>query len=288
MQAARPRRRFTAASTDPLRIDTPTAETMRENPLWNIWASGGVVFNGWVSVPSGYLAEVVAHQGWDSVTCDMQHGAIDYAASFNTLTAISTTAATPMVRVAGLDDIALMHALDAGAYGVICPLVDTRADAEALVAATSYPPLGRRSHGPMRGLLYGGADYPAHANAAIVRFAMIETADGLANLEAICATPGLTGVYVGPADLGNALGAGPNPIPEARSVKDAIAHIAAVATGAGLIPGIHAGSAEHAHEMIGLGYRFISVGTDIKILAAASRQLVDALRAPGPVMSVKP
>lgn len=258
---------------------------MRENPLWNIWASGGVVFNGWVSVPSGYLAEVVAHQGWDSVTCDMQHGAIDYAASLNTLTAISTTPAAPMVRVAGLDGIALMHALDAGAYGVICPLIDTRADAEALVAATSYPPLGRRSHGPMRGLLYGGADYPAHANTTIVRFAMIETADGLANLEDICATPGLTGLYVGPADLGNALGAGPSPVPTSSIVKDAIAHIASVATAAGLIPGIHAGSVEHAREMIGLGYRFISVSTDIKLLATTSRQLVDDLRATAPAGS---
>lgn len=109
---------------------------MRSNPLRQIWQSGGSAINGWLSVPSGFSAETMAHQGWDSLTIDMQHGVIDYQVAVQMLTAISTTPTVPLVRVPWLDPGILMKVLDAGAYGVICPMINSREDAETLVAAT--------------------------------------------------------------------------------------------------------------------------------------------------------
>jgi 4-hydroxy-2-oxoheptanedioate aldolase len=250
---------------------------MRANPLWDIWRGGGTVLNGWVSVSSGYYAEAIAHQGWHSVTVDMQHGAVDHAGALETLTAISTTSATPLVRAAWLEPSTLMRALDAGAYGVICPMINSVEDAETLVAATSYPPKGFRSHGPMRGLLYGGSDYPAHANDTIARFAMIETRGGLENVRAIARVPGLSGLYVGPSDLANALGCSPKPVPTDPVVIKAIEEIVKAAQDGGIVPGIHCGTVEHAKEMIELGYRFVSVSTDIRLIQGVCRTIVDGL-----------
>ena len=117
------------------------------------------------------------------------------------LQAISTTDTVPVVRVPWLEPGILMKTLDAGAYGVICPMVNTREDAQKLVAWTHYAPRGTRSFGPVRALLYGGADYPQHANDTIVTFAMIETAQALDNLDEILSVEGLDAVYIGPSDL---------------------------------------------------------------------------------------
>ena len=139
---------------------------MRENRLRSLWKADQAAVNGWLAIPNGFSAETMAHQGWDTLTVDMQHGVVDYQQMVGMLQAISTTATVPVVRVPWLEPGILMKSLDAGAYGVICPLVNTRADAERLVAATSYPPRGGRSYGPIRALLYAGADYGSQADAA--------------------------------------------------------------------------------------------------------------------------
>ncbi len=179
---------------------------MRENRVRQRWQVGETVLNGWLAIPNSFSAETMAHQGWDSLTIDLQHGIVDYLSTVSMLQAISTTDVTPLVRVAWLDPGIIMKVLDAGAYGVICPMINDAADAEALVAACRYPPQGQRSFGPIRALLYAGADYPSHANESVIVLAMIETAKALANLDEILAVPHLDGVYVGPADLSNALG----------------------------------------------------------------------------------
>jgi 4-hydroxy-2-oxoheptanedioate aldolase len=141
---------------------------MRENRIRSLWSQGEAAVNGWLAIPSAFSAETMAHAGWDSLTIDMQHGVIDYQAAVNMLTAISTTPTVPIVRVPWLDPGIIMKMLDAGAYGVICPMVNTREDAEKLVAATHYPPRGTRSFGPIRALLYAGADYARHANDTVI------------------------------------------------------------------------------------------------------------------------
>ncbi|HWN72017.1 MAG TPA: aldolase/citrate lyase family protein, partial [Haliangium sp.] len=145
---------------------------MRENRIRSIWNAGGAVLNGWCSMPGAFSAELMAHQGWDTLTLDMQHGVIDYQVAVHMLTAISTTSTTPVVRVPWLDPGIIMKMLDAGAYAVICPMINGRADAEKLVAATRYPPRGQRSYGPVRAQLYAGSDYARHANDTVVCFAM--------------------------------------------------------------------------------------------------------------------
>ena len=163
---------------------------MRENRLRGIWSEGGTVVNGWLQVPSSFSAEVMAHAGWDSLTIDMQHGPVDYGSLVPMLQAISTTDTVPVVRVPWNDPGLIMRVLDAGCYAVICPMINTREEAEAFVGACRYPPEGYRSYGPYRATLYGGQDYTDHANETVVTMAMIETQQALENLDA---NPGCRG-----------------------------------------------------------------------------------------------
>ena len=129
---------------------------MRKNTLKEIWADGGAVVNGWCSIPSSFSAEVMAHQGFDSICIDMQHGAVDYQVALTMLQAISTTSVIPLARVPWNDPGRLMKILDAGAYGVICPMINNADEARSLVAACKYPPTGMRSFGPIRAKYYAG------------------------------------------------------------------------------------------------------------------------------------
>ena len=255
---------------------------MRPNRLREIWARGGAVANGWLAIPNSFSAETMAHQGWDSLTIDLQHGVVDYQAMVGMLQAISTTDTVPVVRVPWLEPGILMKTLDAGAYGVICPMVNTRADAEKLVAYTHYAPRGTRSFGPVRALLYGGADYPKHANDTIVTFAMIETAQALDNLEDILSTPGLDAIYIGPSDLSLALGCNPTFDDLDPKAATAVEHILARARAHGLVAGIHNGSPEAAARRIALGFQFVTISSDARLIAAGSQQVLSKLRASAP------
>ena len=252
---------------------------MRENRLRTLWKSGGAAVNGWLAVPNSFSAEVMAHQGWDSLTIDLQHGVVDYQAMVGMLQAISTTNTVPVVRVPWLEPGALMKALDAGAYGVICPMVNTREDAQRLVAYTHYAPRGTRSFGPVRALLYGGADYPQQANDTIVTFAMIETAQALDNLDDILSVEGLDAVYIGPSDLSLALGCRPVFDDVDPPVAQAIDHILARAKAHGLVAGIHNGDPDVALGRIAKGFQFVTLSSDARIMAAGSQQLLARMRA---------
>ncbi|WP_288255197.1 aldolase/citrate lyase family protein [uncultured Hydrogenophaga sp.] len=259
---------------------------MRPNRLREIWANGGAVVNGWLAIPNSFSAETMAHQGWDSLTIDLQHGVIDYSNMIPMLQAVSTTDTVPVVRVPWLEPGILMKALDAGAYGVICPMVNTRADAEKLVAYTHYAPRGTRSFGPVRALLYGGADYPKHANDTIVTFAMIETAQALENLDDILSTPGLDAIYIGPSDLSLALGCNPTFDELDPKAADAVQHILARAKAHKVVAGIHNGSPEAALKRIAMGFQFVTVSSDARLLAAGAQQIVNTMR--GGLKTAKP
>ncbi len=255
---------------------------MRENRIRTIWKAGGAVINGWLAIPSTFSAETMAHQGWDSLTVDLQHGVVDYQAAVNMFTAISTTATVPVARVPWLDPGIMMKVLDAGAYAVICPMVNTREDAEKLVAATHYPPRGTRSFGPIRALLYSGADYPTHANDTIVAFAMIETKQALDNLDDILSVEGLDAVYIGPSDLSLGLGCTPTFDDVDKPAADAIDHILARAKAHGVVAGIHNGSAEFALKRIEKGFQFVTISSDARLMAAGSQQVLAKMRAAAP------
>ena len=251
---------------------------MRPNPLRTLWSEGRSAINGWLTIASGFAAETMAHQGWDSLTIDLQHGIVDYADAVEMMTAISTTAAVPLVRVPWLEPGIIMKSLDAGAYGVICPMISTRSEAERFVACTRYAPRGTRSFGPQRALLYGGPDYPEHADATIVRFAMIETAQALDNLDDILSVEGLDAIYVGPSDLSLALGCRPVLDDVDAPVATAIQHILARAQKHDVIAGIHNGTAETARRRLEMGFRFVSISSDARLMAAGAQQALAQVR----------
>jgi 4-hydroxy-2-oxoheptanedioate aldolase len=246
--------------------------------LKTIWSEGGTVVNGWLQIPSSFSAEVMAHTGLDSLTIDMQHAPVDYGTLVHMLQAISTTDTVPVVRVAWNDPGLMMQVLDAGCYAVICPMVDTREQAEAFVGACRYPPAGYRSYGPYRALLYGGEDYTKYADETVVTIAMIETRQALENLEGIMDVEGLDAVFVGPSDLGQSLGYGPGPDREEPEVVEAIERVLAAASERGLAAGIFAGSSEHASRMIEKGFRFVNVSTDVRLMAGAAAEIVAQLK----------
>jgi 4-hydroxy-2-oxoheptanedioate aldolase len=252
---------------------------MRENRLRTLWKSGGAAVNGWLAIPNSFSAETMAHQGWDSLTIDLQHGVVDYSAMVPMLQAISTTPTVPLVRVPWLDPAMLMKTLDAGAYGVICPMVNTRDDAQKLVAYTHYAPRGTRSYGPIRALLYGGADYAEHADDAIVVFAMIETAQAVDNLDAILSVEGLDAVYIGPSDLSISLGCKPGFDDLEPKAAQAVEHILARARAHGVVAAIHNGAPEAALARIAKGFQLVTIGSDARLLAAGSQQILAKMRA---------
>ena len=252
---------------------------MRENRLRSIWKSGGAAINGWLTIGNSFSAETMAHQGWDTLTIDLQHGMVDYQAMVPMLQAISTTDTVPIVRVPWLEPGILMKALDAGAYGVICPMIGTREEAQRLVAYTHYAPRGTRSFGPVRALLYGGPDYQEHANDAIVTFAMIETAQALDNLDQIMSVEGLDAIYIGPSDLSLALGCRPVFDDVDPKAAEAIDHILERARAHGLVAGIHNGSTGTALKRIQKGFQFVTVGSDARLMAAGAQEVVATMRA---------
>jgi 4-hydroxy-2-oxoheptanedioate aldolase len=257
---------------------------VRENRLRTLWQQNKVAINGWLAIPNSFSAEVMAHQGWDTLTVDMQHGVIDYAQMVTMLQAISTTPTVPIVRVPWLEPGIVMKSLDAGAYGIICPMINTRDDAQRLVSYTHYAPRGSRSFGPVRANLYGGGDYASKANDTIVVFAMIETQQALDNLDDILSVEGLDAVYIGPSDLSLSLGCAPAMDDVEPKVAQAIDHILERAKAHGVVAGVHNASAESALKRIAKGFQFVTVSSDARLIAAGAQAVIAKMRAgPGPV-----
>jgi len=267
------------------------------NRLKELWAEGKPTINGWLSIGNPFTAEIMAAQGYDSVSIDVQHGALDYSSVLPMFQAIRASGVVPMARVPWLEPGIIMKVLDAGAYGVICPMVNTPEQAAEFVSYLRYPPQGQRSFGPTRANFSAGANYAAEANGEIVAFAMIETAEALSNLEAIVSTPGLDGIYVGPADLSFSLSKGrltPAFDREEPELLDALKRIVAACKAAGLRVALHCGTPDYAARAIGWGFDMTTVGGDSRLLAAAAaasvarfRELTEAAPAPGAVPAAK-
>lgn len=247
---------------------------MRKNSAKTLLAKGAPITNAWLSIPSGYLAEGAGHQGFDSVTVDLQHGMIGFETAVTMLQAISATPAVPMVRAPSNDPEAIMHLLDAGAYGVICPMISSAEQAEAFVAACRYPPQGNRSFGPARGKLYGGDDYFEAANDEILAIPMIETVQALENIDAILAVPGVDMIYVGPNDLALDLGERPGAELENGSTQQAISHILTRSKAANIATGIFCGSPVLAAQRLEEGFDLVTPGNDFNLLMGAMSEAV--------------
>lgn len=234
----------------------------------------------WAVLDAPVATERISRLGYDYVALDAQHGLLGYSGILNGLMAIDAGhSAVGMVRVEENSPVAIGKALDAGAIGVIVPLVNTAQDAAAAVASAKYPPLGNRSYGPMRSALRVGP-VPAEANAATLVFAMIETPDGLANVDAICATPGLDGIYVGPSDLTIAVGGKYPGDPDVEEAfTNALGTVAAAAAAAGIAAGIHTAAGDVAARRLGEGYTFATVASDLTHLEQIAKSHLTAATA---------
>ena len=249
------------------------------NRLKQLWDSRKPAVNGWLAIPSGFSAEVMAQAGWDSVTVDLQHGVQDYMSMVACFQAMQSHPVLPMVRVPWNEPGIVGKVLDAGAYGIICPMINTRAEAEAFVSYCRYPPAGKRSNGPIRAGIYGvGTSYQATANEEILCIPMVETQEAVDNLEAILDVPGIDAVYIGPSDLGFSMGLIPVLDREEQVILDIYARILDATKRRGIRACVHCGSPAYAARMIKMGFNLVTISNDSSLLLNAARAAVTAAR----------
>ena len=248
-----------------------------KNRLRETWNAGKPALNGWLGIPSTFSAEIMSKQDFDSITIDLQHGLTDYSIAVPMMQAMAASDTTMLCRVPWLEAGIIMKLLDAGALGIICPMINTREDAETFVGATLYSPDGYRSSGPVRAnVIY--PDYHNQANKQIISMAMIETEQAVNNAEAICNTPGLTGIYVGPSDLAVTMGEGPGLDRKPGKVYDAIKHVLAVAKKSGVRAGLHCMDPSYIKQMYSTGFEFASLSNDVRLLTQIVTSQVSAVR----------
>ncbi|GGE19848.1 2,4-dihydroxyhept-2-ene-1,7-dioic acid aldolase [Polymorphobacter glacialis] len=249
------------------------------NKIRALWNAGKPAIIGWINIPSILAAEALAGCGYDGLLVDLQHGAAEMANVAPLLLAIEHGGAEPLARVAANNPADIMRLLDFGAYGIIAPMINTAADAQTFADALHYPPRGLRSFGPRRPQMRFGPDYLAAASDSIVSLAMIETRDGLDNLEAILAVQGYDGIFIGPSDLALALGRSPRPDNTDPILLAAIDNIIARCKAAGKHVGIYCSSPAYAHRMVAAGCDIVSITPDLVMLTNAARESVAATRA---------
>lgn len=252
---------------------------MRENTVRQLWARGKGAVTAWVTMANAYTAELHAVEDYDAVTIDVQHGMISFQKAIEMMQAVSAGKPAPFARTPWNDPAAIMKLLDGGAYGIVCPMINSAEECQRFVGACRYAPAGYRSFGPARGLTYGGPDYFTHANATIVTLAMIETRQALDNLASIIAVDGLDGVYIGPNDLAISLGYGPSGEPVEKEVIEAVDTIFKTCKAKGVRVGIHCPSGESTRKRLAQGFDFIAISNDARLLTGAIKQELKAARA---------
>jgi 4-hydroxy-2-oxoheptanedioate aldolase len=255
---------------------------MRENRMKHLWQQGRPALGGWLTIPSSFSAEIFAHAGFDWICVDMQHGVIGYSDAVHLLQAVSTGAATPVVRVPWNEPGIIMKVLDAGAMGVIVPMVNSRAEAEAAVAACRYAPRGMRSYGPVRAVYYAGRDYFAHADQEVACIVMIETKAALQDLEGILSVPGVDAAYIGPADLSVSLGLPPASDHDDPAFTEAITRVLETCRRLRVVPGAHAGNPAVARKRIQQGFLMVEMCDDASALVRTAAADLRAVRGDGP------
>jgi 4-hydroxy-2-oxoheptanedioate aldolase len=242
-------------------------------------AAGKAAVNGWLAIPSGFSAEVMAQCGWDSITVDMQHGVQDYQSMIQCFQAMDKHPITPLVRVPWNEPGIIGKCLDGGAWGIISPMCNNAAEAKALVDACMYPPLGKRSNGPIRAAAYGeNSPYQTIANDEVLVIPMIETQAGIDNIDEILSVPGISGIYIGPSDMGLSLGMIPTLDREEPRIMDIYKTLLASCKKHGKFAGLHNGTAAYAARMIQMGFQFTTIANDSGLMARAAREAVTATR----------
>ena len=252
------------------------------NAVKALWSQDKAAVNGWLAIPSGFSAEVMAQAGWDSLTVDMQHGVQDYMSMVHCFQAMQHHPVLPMVRVPWNEPGIIGKVLDGGAYGVICPMINTVEEAQNFISYCKYPPKGKRSNGPIRAGIYGvvgpGGGYQATANDEILCMPMIETQQAIDNIEHILDVPGIDAIYIGPSDLAFSMGLTPALDREEAHILKIYEKLIAETGKRGQKAGIHTGGPAYARRMIDMGFRLVTLGNDSGTLLTAARANVAATR----------
>lgn len=242
------------------------------------WKDGAPVFGAWTALPSAFAAELMVSDGMGYVCVDQQHGLIDYKDIPQIFAAIEARGSVPITRVPANEDWLIGRSLDAGAQGVIVPLVNNRADAARAVAACRYPPEGVRSFGPIRAAMVSAARDTATLGGGPLCFVMVETREGLRNLDEIVSTPGVDGIYVGPADLALGLGFTPDLDKDEPEHAQAIERILAACQRAGIVAGIQCSGGKSGKRYAQQGFQLVTIAKDSALLqGGARRELREAL-----------
>lgn len=253
-----------------------------QNPLIEQWQRGEATIGVWCSIASSFTSETAASVGFDYACVDLQHGVVDYADMVPMLQSIRLHGSTPIVRVSWPEPWLVMQALDAGAFGVVVPLIETAEQAARVVAACRYPPDGNRSFGPTRAAIAHATEQPEDL-AKVACIVMIETRTALDNLDEIAATPGVDAVYVGPSDLAMALGVHPRPSQPHAGHEAEIQRILDSTARHGVVAGIHCRDGSVARRRLEQGFKMVTVGNDIAFLTWALRDaLAEAKSASSP------
>jgi 4-hydroxy-2-oxoheptanedioate aldolase len=251
---------------------------VRANKVKRLLRAGEPALGTFMALGSALGAEQLAQIGFDWLVIDQEHGAIDATLTQSLLQAISATETVPLVRVPWNSGDWIKRALDAGAYGLVVPMVNDRADAEAAVKATRYPPMGARSIGGSRTRLYGGADYVEHANDEILLMVQIESKEAVENAREILSVPGIDGYFIGPGDLCASLGLPNTWDPDFPEYWAALEKVKRAAMELGVPGGIHSSPGKVA-AMLERGYQFVAIGFDISFMASAAASALQAARA---------
>lgn len=254
---------------------------MFENALKALWAQGRQAVGGWATLGSPFAAEILAAAGFDYVCVDLQHGLSHFDAMAPMLTATARTGTTPLVRVPFNSTAYMGKALDAGAQGLIIPMVNSGEDARAAVAACRYAPAGVRSFGPVRASLFSAGMSTDEVNAQVLCLPMVETRGAVEQIEQICSTAGVDGIYIGPADLAITYGLPPYGDPAPAQLVEAIERIRACAADHGLPVGIHTGGGAHTRHYLDAGFDMVTVSTDAALLRATAAAELAAARGAG-------
>ncbi len=242
------------------------------------WQSGISTLNGWISLNNHFAAEIMSHAEFDTLTIDMQHGVSDYSTLVSQLQGILGRGTPVFARIPWLEAGILMKTLDSGVNGLICPMINTGEEARQLAKWSKYPPKGERSFGPIRAKFVWEGDYYSVANDEVLIFAMIETARAMENIDDILSTDGISGIYIGPADLSSSLGVKPQFDQEDSKVSDAIAFILQKAKSYKKIAGIHNQTPAYAKKMGDLGFDFLTLGSDAFYMLDGAKRAISTFR----------
>lgn len=243
--------------------------------------AGRPVLSAWCGIPEPAIAGILAREGFDAVTLDMQHGAIDFAATLRAIPLVAAAGKPALARIPVGDFASASRLLDAGASGVIAPMVNTVEDAGRFAGFMKFPPIGERSWGPHGALSLAGLSpdrYFAEANDFSVAFAMVETREALGIVDDILAVPGIDGIFIGPSDLSIALSKGSAVDPMAGEVQLALDHARARAKAAGKLIAVHAPSGERAADMVKQGFDLVAIASDAALLRAGAQMALQMAR----------